>query len=119
MLDKHFIQYLPALTMLSMAAGCAQYTWVHAEKTDEMLKKDTYVCHSEAARLYPPVYKSVLVSPGSQKPSTVTCSGSTCTATPGQVIPPVTREQDVNRANRDDTFFKCMEANGWQRIRVD
>lgn len=112
------IAYIYALACFSLA-GCAQYAWVNTQKSDEELNKDSYLCQSEAAKLYPPVFKTIIVSAGYDAPSTITCSGSSCTNKPGRSTPPVTREQDMNEQNREDAFAQCMRAQGWQRIRVD
>ena len=103
--------------------GCAQYAWYNPNKGEAEFNQDRYRCLQEASRLYPPQLATRQITGGYQTPSTTNCydsgSGIQCQTTPGYYSPPVFTTEDVNEANRQNTFNICMQADGWTLQRVD
>lgn len=123
-----------ALTVSLALGGCAQYQWQKYGATQNDFNRDGYECQMEAARVFPTQVVTQQIRSGYTTPSTTNCYGSGsaygrsgytygtndmhCTTTPGQRVAPVTSTFDANADNRNRAAMQCMQARGWQRVRV-
>lgn len=106
--------------------GCAQYYWKKSGAGQAEFNRDSYECQMEAARVFPTQIVVEQLSAGFRSPSSTDCittnagygrSASSCTTTPGLVVPPVTNSVDVNSENRARSAMQCLYSRGWQRYR--
>lgn len=117
-----------------LMTGCAQYQWQKPGATQSEFNRDSYDCQMEAARAYPSAIVVQQLTAGYTTPATTNCYGSgsaygvggtvygnsstNCTTTPGQVVPPQTYTADANAGNRKQATQACMNARGYELVRV-
>lgn len=110
------------LVLVTVLSGCAQYQWHKQGAAQVDFNRDSYECQMEAARVYP----TLVVTQGMRMSASTDCSGSTygnttrvnCSTTPAGYFPGTERTVDVNAGNRSRAAAQCMNARGWQLIRV-
>lgn len=106
-----------ALLALTLS-GCAHYEWFKPGATQSDYNQNIYACNMEAAHAYPPMLALQQVAPGYFTPGYVRCGPYGCWSGPGYFVPPAMGTVDVNQDNRDQAANQCMQARGWQLIKV-
>lgn len=82
-----------------LLAGCANYRWTKPGGTQQSFASDSYQCQLEAQRVAP--YRNQLVPITNRNLSTSYMT------------------QDGNRNAREELTKQCLQARGWQLVRVD
>ncbi|HEX7748939.1 MAG TPA: hypothetical protein VF445_09335 [Bordetella sp.] len=110
---------LAAGALLAMAlSGCARYEWFKPGATQSDYSQAVYACNMEAAHAYPPLLAMQQVAPGYFAPGYMRCGPYGCWSGPGYFVPPAMGAVDVNQGNRDQAANQCMQARGWQLVKV-
>ncbi|HSD37172.1 MAG TPA: hypothetical protein VLC92_06665 [Rhodocyclaceae bacterium] len=111
-----------------LTTGCAHYEWQKSGSTQTDLGKDSYDCHTEAAKTYPPqsVTRQVMQGYSRNCQGTASIYGNggyqysnmDCTTNPGLRVEDTTTTEDLNAGNRNEASKQCMYARGWQLIQA-
>jgi len=122
------------LLTMSIFTGCAQYRWQKEGATKSDFNRDRYECQIEATMIYPVHNEDVPVTPDYTSPTITNCSGNdsgyisngriygntnvNCISTPGRRMPGASVTIDTNTRNRSEIRNQCLQARGWELIRV-
>lgn len=99
-------------------SGCAHYEWFKPGATQSDYNQAIYACNMEAAHAYPPMLAVQPVAPGYFAPGYMRCGPYGCWSAPGYWVPPAMGTVDINQDNRDQAASQCMQARGWQLVKV-
>lgn len=116
---------IAAFTVVFGLGGCAQYQWVKPGASLQEFQRDHYHCLKESLDQAPPVYQTIDPSGGMPVREKLR---SICSEQAGLTDCSVKRQQeyggmpyttDLNEPTRAGLYSACLNAQGWQQVRVD
>lgn len=104
------------LALALLAAGCAE-KWTRPGATEADFRAMEATCRDHAARLWPPLLREVMLSPGYFAPPVRQCDArGRCGLYGGWWEPPRFAVVDDNQGRRNQERRTCYLANGWTPV---